>query len=169
MLAPIPVWVVGAEKIVAGAIQAILAAIIVFPIVVRCTPPATRRTSTSTNWPLFLFVLVMSALAASLGLLLGTVVNPSKMHAPVRGRRPPGHVPRLRLLPVGAADAIRWLKILVLLNPLVYMSEGLRASLTPTLPHMPTWAFMLALVGGTIGLTIFSLQTFRRACRNLRA
>jgi ABC-2 type transport system permease protein len=55
-----------------------------------------------------------------------------------------------------------WLKVAVLLNPLVYMTEGLRSSLTPELPHMPVWAFMLALVGGTIGLTIFSLQTFRR-------
>ena len=57
---------------------------------------------------------------------------------------------------------VMWLKILVLVNPLVYMTEGLRASLTPELPHMPVWAFMLALVGGSVGLGIFSLQTFRR-------
>ena len=42
------------------------------------------------------------------------------------------------------------------------MTEGLRTSLTPELRHMPVWAFTLALVGGTIGLAIFSLQTFRR-------
>ena len=31
---------------------------------------------------------------------------------------------------------IPWLKTLVLLNPLVYMSEAMRISLTPQLPHM---------------------------------
>ena len=31
---------------------------------------------------------------------------------------------------------MRWLQIGVLVNPIVYMSEGLRAALTPTLPHM---------------------------------
>jgi ABC-2 type transport system permease protein len=45
-------------------------------------------------------------------------------------------------------------------NPLVYMTEALRASLTPALPHMPVWAFMLALVGGSIGLTLVALRTF---------
>ena len=64
--------------------------------------------------------------------------------------------------PWATLTPILWLKYFVLLNPLVYMSEGLRASLTPELPHMPVWAFMLALVGGSIGLTIVSLRTFTR-------
>ena len=45
---------------------------------------------------------------------------------------------------------------------MVYMSEALRAALTPQLPHMPVWAFSLALVGGSIGLGLFSLRTFRQ-------
>ena len=55
-----------------------------------------------------------------------------------------------------------WLKWAVLANPLVYMSEGLRASLTPTLPHMPIWGFSTALVLGGFGLTLLSLRTFHR-------
>ncbi len=31
---------------------------------------------------------------------------------------------------------IPWLKALVLVNPLVYMSEAMRVSLTPQIPHM---------------------------------
>ena len=57
---------------------------------------------------------------------------------------------------------IPWLKWAVLINPLVYMSEGLRAALTPSLPHMPTWGFSLALVVGVVGLTLLSLRTFQR-------
>jgi ABC-2 type transport system permease protein len=63
--------------------------------------------------------------------------------------------------PWAVLTPILWLKVLVLLNPMVYMSEGLRAALTPQLPHMPVWAFMFALVGGSIGLGIFSLRTFQ--------
>ena len=46
------------------------------------------------------------------------------------------HVPGLRLLSLGALGPIHWLQIGVLVNPIVYMSEGLRAALTPTLGHM---------------------------------
>jgi ABC-2 type transport system permease protein len=38
------------------------------------------------------------------------------------------------------------LQYAVLLNPIVYMSEGLRAALTPALPHMPAWLILGALV-----------------------
>src|SRR5207245_10382096 len=74
VLAPIPVWAVAAEKIVAGAIQAILAALIVFPIVVVVHASGQAPQVHISNWPLFLFVLVMAALLASAsGLFLGTV------------------------------------------------------------------------------------------------
>ena len=41
-----------------------------------------------------------------------------------------------------------WLQILVLVNPLVYMSEGFRAALT-TVGHMSLWAVYPALIGFT--------------------
>jgi ABC-2 type transport system permease protein len=50
----------------------------------------------------------------------------------------------------------------VLLNPLVYMTEALRASLTPQLPHMPVWAFMFALVGGSASFALIAVRTFQR-------
>jgi ABC-type polysaccharide/polyol phosphate export permease len=62
--------------------------------------------------------------------------------------------------PWAALTPVMWLKIAVLFNPLVYMTEGLRTSLTPELPHMPVWAFMFALAGGSVALGIVSLRTF---------
>ena len=38
--------------------------------------------------------------------------------------------------PWAALTHIRWLQIGVLINPIVYMSEGLRAALTPDPAHM---------------------------------
>jgi len=58
------------------------------------------------------------------------------------------------------------LKILVLFNPLVYMTEALRTSITPELPHMAIWASVLALTGGSIALSLVSLRTFIRRVVN---
>ena len=163
VLAPIPVWAVAMEKIVAGAIQAILAAIIVFPIVVTVHAAGHAPHVHIWNWPLFLFVLLMSALLASAsGLFLGTVVNPRKISVLFAVVVIPVTFLGCVYYPWAALHSIRWLQILVLLNPLVYMSEGLRASLTPTMPHMPTWAYSLALLGGVVAIGALALRTFTR-------
>jgi len=49
---------------------------------------------------------------------------------------------------------------------MVYMSEGLRAVLTPTLPHMPMWAVLLALVGGTAVFGYLGTRTFTKRVLN---
>jgi ABC-2 type transport system permease protein len=163
VLAPIPVWAVATEKIVAGAIQAILAAIIVFPIVVTVHAPGHAPSVHVSNWPLFLFVLVMAALLASAsGLFLGTVVNPRKISVLFAVVVIPVTFLGCVYYPWAALHSIRWLQIVVLLNPLVYMSEGLRASLTPAVPHMPTWAYSLALFGGVLAIGALALRTFTR-------
>jgi ABC-2 type transport system permease protein len=163
VLAPIPVWAVATEKIVAGSIQAILAAIIVFPIVVTVHAPGHAPSVHVSDWPLFLFVLVMAALLASAsGLFLGTVVNPRKISVLFAVVVIPVTFLGCVYYPWAALHSIRWLQILVLLNPLVYMSEGLRASLTPVVPHMPTWAYSLALLGGVIAIGALALRTFTR-------
>jgi len=41
---------------------------------------------------------------------------------------------------------LRWLQVVVLINPIVYMSEGLRAALTPAVPHMPVLLIVFALL-----------------------
>jgi ABC-type polysaccharide/polyol phosphate export permease len=68
--------------------------------------------------------------------------------------------------PWSALHHIRWLQILVLINPMVYMSEGLRAVLTPTLPHMPMWGVLLALVGGTVVFGYLGTRTFTKRVLN---
>jgi ABC-2 type transport system permease protein len=54
----------------------------------------------------------------------------------------------------------------ILINPMVYMSEGLRAVPTPVLPHMPIWVVLLALVGGTAVLGYLGTRTFTRRVLN---
>jgi ABC-2 type transport system permease protein len=64
--------------------------------------------------------------------------------------------------PWALLHAIPWLQWLVLLNPLVYMSEGLRAVLTPGVPHMPVWAFLTALALATLLLGGLGVRGFVR-------
>ncbi|HXY16931.1 MAG TPA: ABC transporter permease [Gaiellaceae bacterium] len=163
VLAPVPVWVVGFEKILAGAIQSLLAAGVVFPIVylvhARGAAPKVHVHDVALFVPALLFSCL---LAAALGLFIGTVIDPRKITLLFAVVVIPLTFLGCVYYPWAKLTPILWLKYAVLLNPLVYMSEGLRASLTPELPHMPVWAFMLALVGGSAALTFVALRTFTR-------
>ena len=96
-----------------------------------------------TSWPLLVVVVVMASLVAgALGLAIGTAVKPQQI----------GLIFSIIVIPITflgcvyypwtALHSIKWLQILVLGNPIVYMTEGLRASLTPNLPHMPIPAIL---------------------------
>ncbi len=159
VMAPLPVSGVAVEKVIAGAIQGLAAAAIVFPLaaVVPTTPvPLNVR-------PVELAaVLVLSALlGASLGLAIGTRVNPRQVPLLFGVVVIPITFLGATYYPWAELSPIAWLKWLVLVNPLVYMSEGFRIALTPQYPHMPTWAVFVALVGFTAALGVWGIRGFR--------
>ena len=120
-----------------------------------------------TNWALFILILAASSLlTASLGLLLGTAMDPRKMQMLFAVILLPATMLGCVYYPWAALSHIRWLQIAVLINPMVYMSEGLRAVLTPTLGHMPMWAVLLALVGGTVVFGYLGVRTFTNRVLN---
>jgi ABC-type multidrug transport system permease subunit len=161
-LAPVPIAVLGLQKITAGAIQAFIGAIIVFPIVLLVHAAGQAPSVHVTNWFLFALIMVASStVTASLGLLLGTMMDPRKIQMVFAVVLLPATMLGCVYYPWSALHSIRWLQILVLINPMVYMSEGLRAVLTPSLGHMPLWAVLLALVGGTIIFASWGVRTFR--------
>jgi ABC-2 type transport system permease protein len=161
VLAPVPVWVVGLEKIFAGALQSLIAAGVVFPIVYLVHAHGQAPSVHVHDPALFAFALVFASfLAAAMGLFIGTVLDPRKVTLLFAVVVLPLTFLGCIYYPWAALTPVMWLKVLVLLNPLVYMTEGLRTSLTPELPHMPVWAFVLALAGGSIGLAFVSLRTF---------
>ena len=163
VLSPVPVWTIALEKIVAGALQSIVAALVVFPIVFLVHAHGAAPSIHVHDWPLFVFALLFaSLLASSGGLFIGTVIEPRKITLLFSVIVLPITFLGCVYYPWGTLSPIPWLKYLVLLNPLVYMTEALRASLTPQLPHMPVWGFSLALVGGSAGLGLLALRTFHR-------
>jgi len=166
-LAPVPIRVLAIQKIVAGAVQSFLGACIVFPIVLLVHASGQAPHVHVTNWALFALILVFaSLLTAALGLLLGTIMDPRKMQMLFAVVLLPATMLGCVYYPWAALHHIRWLQIAVLINPMVYMSEGLRAVLTPVLPHMPMWAVMLVLVGGTVVFGYLGTRTFTKRVLN---
>jgi ABC-2 type transport system permease protein len=120
-----------------------------------------------TNWALFALILVAaSILTSALGLLLGTAMDPRKMQMLFAVILLPATMLGCVYYPWSALHSIRWLQILVLLNPMVYMSEGLRAVLTPSLGHMPMWAVLVALIGGSVVFGYWGIRTFTHRVLN---
>ena len=166
-LAPVPIRVLAIQKIVAGAVQSFIGAVIVFPIVLFVHAAGQAPHVHVTNWALFILILATaSLLTAALGLLLGTAMDPRKMQMLFAVILLPATMLGCVYYPWSALHHIRWLQIAVLVNPMVYMSEGLRAVLTPVLGHMPMWAVLLALVGGTVVFGYLGTRTFTKRVLN---
>jgi ABC-type multidrug transport system permease subunit len=166
-LAPVPIRVLAIQKIIAGAVQAFIGALIVIPIVLLVHAPGQAPQVNVTNWALLTLILVAgSLLTASLGLLLGTLMDPRKMQMLFAAILLPATMLGCVYYPWSALSSIRWLQIAVLVNPMVYMSEGLRAVLTPQTGHLAMWAILLVLVGGTALLGYLGTKAFTRRVLN---
>jgi ABC-2 type transport system permease protein len=166
-LAPVPIRVLAIQKITAGAIQAVIGAAIVFPVVYWVHAPGQGPHIHVSNWFLLIVVMIFAAtLTASMGLWLGTVVDPRKIQMLFAVVLLPITMLGCVYYPWSALHAIRWLQIVTLINPMVYMTEGLRAALTPSLGHMPLWAILVALIGGTVVFGSLAIRTFNNRVVN---
>jgi ABC-2 type transport system permease protein len=161
VMCPVPVAAVALEKVCFSALQSIVASLIVIPMAIWI--PATPVYPHIHNWFLLAVVLVMSSLlAGSLGLAIGSIVSPKQI----------GLVFSIIVVPItflgcvyypwAYLEKIRWLQIAVLFNPIVYISEGLRAAVTPGVHHMPEWAILLALTFFLAILGRFGVRGFLR-------
>jgi len=161
IMAPVPVTTVAVEKILFGAIQSVAAGLLVLPMV--AVIPATPVELEVTSVPLLVAVVLTSALlSGALGLALGTYVSPRQIGLMFSVVVLPLTFLGAVYYPWTALDAVPWLQWLVLLNPLVYVSEGLRAAMTPSIETMSPVIVLLALVASTILLAAAGLHGFLR-------
>lgn len=163
VLAPMSVTLVGFGKVVNGAVQAALSAFVVFPIVMLVHAEGQAPDVDVANPLLFLVVLVLASfLGASLGLLIGTSVAPQQVPLIFSIIVLPLTLLGCIYYPWSTLDPITWLKYGVLVNPLVYMSEAMRAALTPDVPHMNVAVVLAAMLGATALMLAQALRKFRQ-------
>jgi ABC-2 type transport system permease protein len=161
VMCPLPVAGVAIEKIIFSAIQSMIAAAVVFPLAYYV--PATPVYAHVNSWPFLILVLALASLTSgALGLVIGTSVKPQQIGLIFGTVVMPITFLGCVYYPWRMLVAIRWLQIAVLINPIVYMSEGLRAALTPSLPHMEPLIIVLMLTFFLALLTRLGIRGFLR-------
>ena len=164
--APCPIWLVAIAKVLSGAVQGIIAAVIVFPIAAVVHAPGVSA-HLSVHWPIVLTLIPLASVAmTSLGLVLGTTFEPRNIGLMFGFVVLPltflggTYYQWTKLAPV-ELGTFHWLQVLVLINPLIYITEGMRAGLTDA-SHMPLYVIYPVLCGFCAVFLGVGLRNFRR-------
>jgi ABC-2 type transport system permease protein len=161
LLSPMAIELVAIEKVVAGTLQGIVAALFVLPIARAVMGPIAGLTFT--HLPLLLVMTILGgATFSALGLYLGTAIAPQQIGLMFSVILAPMIMFGCAYYPwagLSAAPAMKWG---VLINPMVYVSEGMRAALTPSSPHMPAAAIIVALLVLTAIFMRLGLRAFNK-------
>ena len=160
LLAPMPTGLVAAEKVVFASVRALVATLIMIPvgIVVLGSIPWEWG-----NLPLFAVVVVLGAiLGASLGLVMGTLVPPARINILFSLVFTPLLFTGASQYPWPSLVQLRWFQVVTALNPMTYVSEGLRAALVPPVPHIEPWICLLVLTASIGALLTIGVRGFYR-------
>jgi len=164
--APCPIWLVAIAKVLSGSVQGLISAAIVLPIASVVHAPGVSA-DLHPHWLLVLTLVPLACVTmGSLGLLLGTsfearnigmmfgfVVLPITFLGGT-------YYQWTRLAPV-QIGGWHWLQTIVLVNPLIYVNEGMRAAFTDA-NHLHLYVIYPVLVGFTALFLAIGLRNFRR-------
>jgi ABC-2 type transport system permease protein len=163
--APCPIWLVALSKVLSGAVQGLVAAVIVFPLAAVVHASGVHA-HLSAHWAVVLTLIPLACVTmTSLGLLLGTAFEPRNIGLMFGFVVLPitflggTYYQWTRLAPI-KVDGVHWLQILVLINPLIYVNEGMRAGLTHA-SHMHLYIVYPVLSGFCAVFLIVGLRKFR--------
>jgi ABC-2 type transport system permease protein len=159
LLAPVPTWLIALEKVLAGTVQGMIAALFVLPVARLIMGPIVGL-----DFAHFGLVIMMTLLGAfsfsAFGLLLGTGIKGEQIGLMFGLIVAPMIFFGCAYYPWKALAAAPVVQYLVLVNPLVYVSEGMRGALTPSLPHMGLPVVAGALVVISAIFLFLGLRTF---------
>ncbi|MGH2865911.1 MAG: ABC transporter permease [Solirubrobacteraceae bacterium] len=163
--APCPIWLVAAAKVLSGAAQGLIAAVIVFPIAAVVHASGVHAHLSVHWWVVLTLIPLACVTMTSLGLLLGTAFEPRNIGLMFGFVVLPitflggTYYQWTRLAPV-QVGGVHWLQIIVLINPLIYVNEGMRAGLTHA-SHMHLYIVYPVLLGFCATFLTFGLRKFR--------
>ena len=161
LLAPISIELIALEKIVSGVLQGLIAAIFVLPIARLIMGPIVGLTAT--HFALVIFIVLLGATAFSvLGLLMGSLVSPQQIGLMFSVIVAPMIFFGCAYYPWQNLSVFPAMKYAVLINPLVYVAEGMRGVLTPGMPHMDLRAVSGALILIIAIFWTLGMRSFRK-------
>jgi ABC-2 type transport system permease protein len=161
LLAPIEISWLAIEKVFAGALQALVAGLAVIPAAWLLLRPGVELNLRS---PLsFACVTVLVALfSACGGLALGCSIDQNHIGLMFSMVLTPMIFFGCTYYPWSALGHFPILQKVVLVNPLVYASEGFRGTLVPQFPHLSVLVVLIALTVFDLLLLGAGLRQFRR-------
>ncbi|PKW13644.1 ABC transporter permease [Saccharopolyspora spinosa] len=160
LLAPLPISWVAVEKMLFGALRGLLAAVLVVPIGMVMLG--------NINWnpgglAFALLCMVLGSLSgAAVGLTVGAAVPPRRINIMFAVILAPLMFTGATQFPWAQLEHLRWFQVLCAINPLTYVSEGMRGALLPDVPHMPPWICVLALLIATVVFGALGIKFFLR-------
>ena len=161
LLAPMEIHWLAVEKIVGGILQALVAGAVV--ALTAWLILGRHLNLTLDRIPeLVVLVLLVALLAASSGLLMGCSVGQTHVGLLFSMVLAPMIMFGCAYYPWQALSHFPIVQKLVLVNPLVYASEGLRGAMAPQLPHIPTLVTLIALAVVDVTLIVVGLQRFMK-------
>ena len=161
LLAPIGNDWLAIEKVLFGAAQAVVAGLAVIPAAWVLLRPGVELHLQS---PLLFagVTLLVAFLSACGGLALGCSIDQTKIGLMFSMVLTPMIFFGCTYYPWSALGNFPILQKVVLVNPLVYASEGLRGTLVPQFQHLPVIAVFAALLIFDALFLVFGLRQFRR-------
>lgn len=161
LLAPIENSWLAIEKVLFGAGQAVVAGLAVIPAAWLLLRPGVELNLPS---PLTFagVTLLVALLSASGGLALGCSVSQTQIGLMFSMVLTPMIFFGCTYYPWSALANFPILQKIVLVNPLVYASEGLRGTLVPQFPHLPVLAVFVGLVIFDSLFLVVGLRQFRK-------
>ena len=144
LLAPIDMTWIAIEKVLAGMLQAIVAGLVVIPLAWLVLRPIDISIDSPLKFTAI--ILLVAAFSACGGLALGCSMDQQHIGLMFSLVMTPMIFFGCTYYPWSALTKFPILQKAVLINPLVYASEGLRAMLVPGFPHLSIIAVLAALV-----------------------
>jgi ABC-2 type transport system permease protein len=161
LLAPIDIEWVAIEKIFSGMIQALVTGLVVLPAAWLVMG---KGVDISLPYPVLFaaLCLLIAFLASAVGLTLGCSIGQTQIGLMFSLVLAPMIFFGCTYYPWSALSRFPVLQKAVLINPVVYASEGLRSALVPQFPHLPVVAIVAALVLFNAVFVAVGLRQFRR-------
>jgi ABC-2 type transport system permease protein len=160
LLAPLPIGAVALEKVVVSAMRGAIAAAVMFPIGLWLlgSIPWTAGAAVGVT----VMTVVGALIGAAMGLVLGTFVSPNRINLTFALVTTPLLFTGSSQYPWPSLTHIRWFQVVSALNPMTYVSEGLRGLMAPNVPHIQTWICFVAAIGSLVVLTAVGMVGFLR-------